>query len=161
MNLAESRKEIYLEEKVNRELGNLNGIPLYHTFPKLGSVIKSIPKGYPILLTANSGIGKTQSWIGIFVYNIYNLKKNHPELNLNVKLVIALLEDTKEMFIDRLFSMMFYILYGIIVDADVLHSRGEVPLPQHIVDKFPEVETEINLILDNCEIIDSIYNPTG
>lgn len=56
MSLAESRKEVYLEEKVNRELGNLNGIPLYHTFPKLGGIIKSIPKGYPILLTANSGI---------------------------------------------------------------------------------------------------------
>lgn len=65
------------------------------------------------------------------------------------------------MFVDRLFSMMFYNLYGIIVDADVLHSRGEKPLPQHIVDKFPAVQTEIDIILNDCEIIDSIYNPTG
>ena len=65
------------------------------------------------------------------------------------------------MFVDRLYSMMFFNLYGIIVDADVLHSRGEEPLPQNIIDKFPFVEKEINIILENCEIIDSVYNPTG
>lgn len=56
MSLITDRKEFYLEEKLNRESGKLNGIPLYYTFPKLGSIIKGIPKGYPILLTANSGI---------------------------------------------------------------------------------------------------------
>jgi len=161
MNLAEERKRFYLEEKENREKGYLNGIPLFYTFPKLGSIIKTVPKGYPILWTGNSGTGKTQTWIGIFVYNIYYLKKWHPELNLNVKLVIALLEDTKEMFIDRLYSLLFYNLYGIVVDADELHSRNENSLSEDIISKLSDVEQEINIILEDCEIIDSVYNPTG
>jgi hypothetical protein len=161
MTLAESRREFYLEELKNREEGKLNGIPLFYSFPKLGSVIKTIPRGYPMLWSGNSGTGKTQSWIGIFVYNIYNMKRNHPELNLNVKLLIVLLEDTKEMFIDRLYSMLFWNMYRMVVDADELHSRNENPLSKEIADKLLDVGKEINFILDDCEIVDSIYNPTG
>ena len=111
MSLTEERKNKYVSERENKINGVLNGIPLFYTFPKLGSVVSSIPKGYPILWTGNSGVGKTQSWIGIFLFSIYKLKKDHPELNLKIKLVIALLEDTKEMLIDRLYSMLLFDSY--------------------------------------------------
>lgn len=58
MTLIRARKELYLQEKKDREVGKLNGIPWFYTFPKLGKVIPTIPKGYPILWTANSGVGK-------------------------------------------------------------------------------------------------------
>ena len=161
MSLAEERKLHYLQEKKNREEGILNGIPLFYAFPKLGSIIKTIPRGYPFLFTAGSGIGKTQSWIGIFIYNIYYMKKYCPELNLNVRLVIVLLEDTEEMFIDRLYSLLFWTTFGIIVDADELHSRNEHPLSKEIEDKLHIVEVEVNSILEYCEICSTIYNPFG
>lgn len=161
MTLVKTRKEFYLQEKANRAEGKVNGIPWFHIFPKLGSIIPSIPKGYPILWTANSGIGKTQTWIGIIVMTIYKLKKYHPELNLKIKLIIALLEDSKEMFIDRLFSMLLFQMYHIRVDAHDLHSLKENSLSDEIVKMLDEVEKEISIILEDCEIIDSIYNPTG
>ena len=161
MSLVKTRKEFYLQERSNRDLGKVNGIPWFYTFPKLGSIIPSIPRGYPILWTANSGIGKTQTWMGIFIYTIYKLKKTHPELNLKIKLVVALLEDTKEMFIDRLFSMLLFQMYQIRVDGHDLHSLRENPLSADIVTKLDVIEKEIEFILEDCEIIDSVYNPTG
>lgn len=161
MSLSQERKEFYLAEKKNRELNKVNGIPWFYIFPKLGSIIPSIPRGYPILWTANSGVGKTQSWIAIFVYTIYQLKKKFPHLNIKIKLVIALLEDTKEMLIDRLFSMILFDLYKIVVDSHDLHSLRENPLSQDIIEKLDTVQKEIDFILEDCEIIDSIYNPTG
>jgi len=149
MSIAQKRKEDYLKEKENKDNGFLNGIPLYYTFPKLGKIIPSIPKGYPILMTANSGIGKTNTWIGIFLYTSYKLKKDHPELNLKIKLVIALLEDTKEMFIDRLYSMLFFELYQIRVDTHELHSMREKSLDLELIKKLDSVQKEIDFIDKN------------
>jgi hypothetical protein len=159
--LSEINKQIYLQERDNKIEGRLNGIPLFYTFPKLGSIVHSIPKGYPILWTANSGIGKTTSWIGIILYSIYKLKRDYPELNIKVKLIIALLEDTKEMFIDRLFCMFLSDMYKMDVDVQDLHSLKENPISEDIISKLDEVQKEIDFILEDCEINDSVYNPTG
>ena len=104
---------------------------------------------------------KTQSWIAILLYTIYKLKKDHSELKLKIKLVIALLEDTKEMFVDRLFSMLLFQMYKMVVDSHDLHSLRERSLDPNIVQKLDEVEKEIEFILEDCEIIDTVYNPTG
>lgn len=82
-------------------------------------------------------------------------------MDFKIKLVIALLEDTKEMFIDRLYSMLFYEMFGIVVDADELHSRNQTPISDDILSKLDIVGKEIEIILEDCEIIDSVYNPTG
>jgi len=161
MSLSEERKQKYIEERDNKVKGVLNGIPLFYSFPKLGSVVHSIPRGYPILWAGNSGTGKTQSWIGIFVYSIYKLRKEHPELNLKIKLVIALLEDTKGMFIDRLYSLLLFEMYGMKVDTQELHSLKEKAVSDDIISKLDAVQKEIDFILEDCEIADSIYNPTG
>ena len=161
MSISQERKEVYLAERENKLSNKLNGIPLFYTFPKIGSIIHSIPKGYPVLWSANSGVGKTQSWIGIFVYSIYKLRKEHPELNLKVKLIITLLEDTKGMFIDRLFSMLLNDMFNIKVDIQDLHSLKENALSEDVIQKLDAVQTEVDFILEDCEINDSVYNPTG
>lgn len=161
MSLASERKEVYLQERKNREEGILNGIPLYYTFPKLGSIIRTIPKGYPILWTANSGVGKTQSWMAIIIYTLYKLWKEHPELSTNIKVVVALLEDTEKMFIDRLYSLLFFELFQIVIEADDLHARKPELLPSDVIKRYDDVGKEVDFILDKCEIIDSVYNPTG
>lgn len=161
MSISEERLQVYHKESQNREEGVLNGIPLFYTFPKLATILPAIPNGYPILWTANSGVGKTQSWIGIFVYTVYKLKKEHPELNIKIKLVIVLLEDTKEMFIDRLYCMLLFNLYQIVLEPMALHSQKETPLSKDILEKLTLVKVEVDNILEDCEIADSIYNSTG
>ena len=57
ISLSEKRKKNYIELRENKLSGNLNGIPLFYTFPKLASILPSLPKGFQILWTANSGVG--------------------------------------------------------------------------------------------------------
>ncbi len=161
MSLSEERLGIYHKESQNRDEGILNGIPLFYTFPKLASIIPTIPKGYPILWTGNSGTGKTQTWIGVFMYNAYKLKKKHSELNITLKLLIILLEDTKEMFIDRLYCMILFDMFQIVLEPMALHSQKEESLSKEILEKLTLVKPDIDMLLTDCEIIDSIYNPTG
>lgn len=161
MSIAKARKEYYLQRKQEKKDNIVSGIPWHLVFPKLGSIIPTIPKGYQILWTANSGVGKTTTWMGIVLYSIYKIKKEHPELNLKIKLIIALLEDTKEMFIDRLYSMLLYELFQVRLDNFSLQSLRDAELDDKYVPMLDVVEEEINKLLEDCEIIDSIYNPTG
>lgn len=159
MSIAKERKEFYLKKLEEKKEGIVRGIPLYHTFPKLASIIPVIPPGYQVLWTGNSGTGKTQTWMGIILYSVYKAKK----MKLNdtrTILVITLLEDTKEMFIDRLYSMFFYELFGEVVDGFELQSFKQ-DLSEEKIKKLDEIEKEIDFLLEDCEIIDNVYNATG
>jgi len=66
MTLAEERKKYYLQRSLDNSNNISSGIPWGIIFPKIGSIIPVIPKGYQILWTAGSGIGKTQTWLNLF-----------------------------------------------------------------------------------------------
>lgn len=95
----------------------------------------------------------------MLLYAIYKEKKLKLN-NTRTILVITLLEDTKEMFIDRLYSMFFYELFGLIVDGFELQSYKE-GLTTDKIKMFDVIEQEIDFLLNDCEIIDNVYNPTG
>jgi len=160
MGIARERKDFYIKRKHESNKNIHYGIPWNIVFPKLGSVVPVIPKGYQILWTAGSGIGKTQTWIGVVMYSIYKIKKYHPEVNLKTKIIVALLEDTKEMFIDRLYSMILYDRFNVKLPGFSLQSMSS-ELDEKYIPMLDEVEKDIDLLLEDVEIIDSIYNPTG
>ena len=60
--------ERYREAKKRRLEGKFNGAPLFHSFPRLGTLIPAIPRGSQVMLLAGSGTG-----IGIYfvILNIY------------------------------------------------------------------------------------------
>lgn len=162
MELVKKVKEEFLanEEKVLK--GELVGLPWYEVFPKLGQFIPVLPPATQVMCTANSGVGKTHMWIGMILFSLYKLKKLHPERVYKIRFLIALLEDTKEMFITRLYSMLLLTEFGIRADSLTLNSRRPGGIPKNIKDKLDIVEKEIDDLLDNhCHIVDSIYNPTG
>lgn len=159
MSIAKERKEYYLKRLEEKQNNIVRGISLGHTFPKLASIIPVIPPGYQVLWTANSGVGKTQTWMGMILYSIYKEKKLKLSDTRTI-LVITLLEDTKEMFIDRLYSMFFYELFNIVVDGFELQSYKAELTPEKIA-MLDTIETEIDFLLNDCEIIDNVYNPTG
>lgn len=158
--IAKERNDFYKIRSVESEQNIHHGIPWNLIFPKIGSIIPVIPKGYQILWTAGSGIGKSQTWIGIIMYSIYKLKSKHIKLNLKTKIIIALLEDTREMFVDRLYSMILYDKFKIKVTGFQLQSMGETLSKEHH-DKIDIVQKDVELLLEDCEIIDSVYHPTG
>jgi hypothetical protein len=160
MNIVDQRKEFYFKRKEESENNIHYGIPWNIVFPKIGSLIPVIPKGQQMLWTAGSGIGKTQSWIGIILYSIYRIKKYHPEVNLKTKIIISLLEDTKEMFIDRLYSMILYDRFKVKIPGFELQSMGKT-IDKKYLPMIEETAVDIKFLLEDCEIIDSVYNPTG
>lgn len=160
MSLAKERKQYYLKRREENETGIVRGIPWGLIFPKLGSILPVIPPAYQMLLTAGSGIGKTQVWMGLILYSIYKLKKKFPDIKLKVKLIIILLEDTKETFIDRLYSMLLFDKYKVIIDGFSLQSFRNT-LEEKNIYMLDEVEKDIDELLKDCEIIDAVYNPTG
>lgn len=161
MSIVKERKQYYLQRREENEKGIVKGIPWGLVFPKLGSILPVIPPGYQMMITGGSGIGKTQTWIGLVLYAIYKIKKEHPEVKLKVKLIIALLEDTKEMFIDRLYSMLLFEKYKVVIDGFTLQSFTKNSLDSKYIPMLDEVEKDIEMLLSDCEIIDSVYNPTG
>ena len=94
------------------------------------------------------------------MYSIYKIKKEYPDVSLKTKIIIALLEDTKEMFVDRLYSMVIYDKFNIKLPGFSLQSMSK-PLDRKLIPIINEAEKDVNLILEDCEIIDSVYNPTG
>ena len=141
--------------------GKLVGLPWYHTFPRLGNYIPVIPFGTQIMFTANSGVGKSNSWLGMILFTHYKLKKILLNNTYKVKFVITLLEDTKEMLINRLFCMILYDKYRIRIDVLALNSMRKQVIPKEVKDKLDDIELEIINILEDCEISDSIFNPYG
>ncbi len=162
MELITNVKQTFLENKQKILDGKLVGLPWYEIFPRLGAHIPVLPPAGQVMFTANSGIGKSHSWVGMIFLTLYRLKKKYPDRKFPIRFLIALLEDTKEDFITRLFSSIMLLKHGIRADGLVLNSRRGQALPKNIEDKLDDVGQEIEqLLADHCEIVDSIYNPTG
>jgi len=161
MDIATKVKESFKENKQKVLSGKLVGLPLYEVFPRLGSYIPVIPPAIQLMITAGSGVGKSNSWVGMILLTVYKLKRKYPTKELKFRFIIALLEDTKEDFISRLYSAIILIKHGVRTDVLELNSRRGNPLPEKIERLLDDVEEEINDLLGYCEIVDSIYNPTG
>jgi hypothetical protein len=158
MNIAEERYNAYLANKKLREEGHYIGVPLFKKFPRLANYFPTIPKSTQIMLTAGSGVGKTQSWIGLLLLPTYELIK---EEGIKVKFLINLLEDPIELFIDRLYSAVMVRSFGIVADGLSLNSAREKPLSNEVINFLPRVKLVVEDILNYCIINESIMNPTG
>lgn len=88
----------------------------------------------------------------MILFTHYKLKKILPNNTYKVKFVITLLEDTKEMLINRLFCMILYDKYRIRIDVLALNSMRKQVIPKEVKDKLDDIELEIINILEDCEI---------
>jgi len=154
-------KQTFLDNKQKVLEGKLVGLPLYESFPKLGQFIPVIPPAIQVMITAGSGVGKSNSWIGLLLLTVYKLKKKHPKNNYKFRFLISLLEDSKEDFIAKLYSAVILHKFNKRTDVLELNSRRGAPLPKEIESLLDSAEEEINELLSYCEINDSVYNPTG
>lgn len=153
-----SRIQRYKQAKADRLAGKYNGAPFYHSFPRLGNIVPAIPKAMQIMTLAGSGVGKSQSVIGLGVMTVYSLIKSH---NYKAKMYIFLLEDPKELFEDRLFCRIMFSKFSIDIDPMELNSVREEVVSNDIEAKFEEVDAIVEDILKYCVLVDNIYNATG
>lgn len=150
-----------IRENWNRKVSGLvNNIP-WENFPTLNKHIPGIIKGVYYLVTASSGVGKTQLTKALFVMEPYKYIKKYPEKNLKLKIFYFALEESKEEFMLSLISNRLKTEYNISCSVLQLQSYTEEALPEDTIKKIEECEEYFADFEKYVEVIDSISNPTG
>lgn len=154
----ESLKRIQeASERVKKNL--VNNIPFYG-FPNLAKHVPGIAKGFYYIVTASSGIGKTQFTKKLFVTDVYKYVKEHPEKNIKLKIIYFALEESKEEFMLSLISNRLYTEYNIDISSLELRSFTN-QLPDEIINKIVESSEYFKDFEKYVEVVDTVYNPTG
>jgi replicative DNA helicase len=145
----------------NKRDGSFNCIPFSENFPTLSKYLPGVMKGVQYLITANSGIGKTQLAKYMFVKTPYDFIKKHPETGLKLKILYFAIEESKEEFIDTLIVAHLAEKYKINIDVLDLNSMYDTEVSDDIIAKVEGTREYFAELFDSVEIIDSVSNPYG
>lgn len=147
------------ENKENVESGLVNCIP--SPFPRLRNYIPGTVRGQNWIITANSGVGKTQLTKHMFVFHPYEWVKNNPTSKIKLKILYFALEESKREFSLTLMCNRLYSKYGIKIDTLKLQSMFDSPVSNTIIKKIEE-DAEYYQDFEECvDVIDSISDPYG
>lgn len=142
------------------QMGVVNGIPLKPFFPALSKYLPAIQKGNQILVTASSGVGKTQISKYLFAIVPYLYSKMNP--NYKYKVLWFALEESKQEFFD---SIMLYFTEQKYQKRLSMHTLQNVDesckLDSDIISMLESNELEMEEFFSNIEVIDTISNPYG
>lgn len=158
---SQERLDQLIKLKEDKEQGIYNGIPIWESFPKLGEFIPTIDKGQVVINAAASGIGKSMVTRFKDIIVPWLFVKNHPELNIDLKFVIFLLEDDSARFKDYIICELLYLKYKIELSPKQLKSSFKEPLSQDIIDKIKVLQPALDDLFSRCIIEDSVYNSYG
>lgn len=151
------------ENHQNRLDGKFNAIP-FKSFPKLTSLLPGVVKGSQTIITANSGIGKTQLTKRMYLLDAieFVLAQNNPDV-IDLTVHYFALEESAEEFVNSLIINKAYIDYGITFSQDDLLERHADKVLTH--DQLQIINTVANELeskyLPYIDLVDSIDNPTG
>ena len=145
------------EIKKKKDAGQIFCIP-FDNYPKLMSSVPGVVPGMIQMVTAGSGIGKTQATKALYVRQPleYALKNN-----LNLKIFYFALEESQQEFIDTMICNFISSRCSIKMDLLTLQGYREKSLEQSLMDLIDNHIDDIEKLLEKVEIVDSVYNPTG
>ena len=145
------------EIKKKKDAGQIFCIP-FDNYPKLMSSVPGVVPGMIQMVTAGSGIGKTQVTKALYVREPleYALKNN-----LNLKIFYFALEESQQEFIDTMICNFISARCNIQMDLLTLQGYRKQSLPQDQMDVIDKHIDDIEKLLERVEIVDSVYNPTG
>lgn len=147
--------------KEDKDKGIYSGIPLWEHLPSLSDIVPTIDKGQVILNFASSGVGKSMITRYKDIIVPWLFVRNHPELEIDLKFVIFLLEDDEVRFTDYMISGILYFKYGIAKSPKELQSKYKESLSEDVLNKLSEVEQDVDDLLSRCTIEDSTANTYG
>lgn len=151
--------------KIKKNVENIlndirNCLPVL-SFPRLGKYIPGIVKGTGYIVTANSGVGKTQFTKHYFMYEPFDWIQANPESKLSLKILYFALEESKEEFMLGVMCRRLYVKHGITVDTLDLQSLFDEAVDSSIITLLEEDEDYFIAFEECVDIIDTIDNPTG
>lgn len=143
--------------KSDKDSGQIFCVPFVN-YPKLATSIPGIVPGMITMITAGSGVGKTQVTKALAVREPleYAVKNN-----LNLKIFYFALEESKQEFIDTMICNFISSRCNIRMDLLTLQGYREQSLEQSSMDLIEQHIDDVEKLLERVEIIDSVYNPTG
>ena len=151
------RVEGIKKTKESKDNGQIFCIP-FKNYPKLtGSIPGAVP-GMIQMVTAASGVGKTQFAKALYVREPLEYAKKH---NIKLKILYFALEESEKEFIDTMICNYLSVKCNTKIDILTLQGYREESLSEESVKLIEHHMDEIEDLLSNVEIIDSVYNPTG
>lgn len=151
-----------LKELRNRRVeGKVNCIPFTDTFPKFSKFVPGIIRGHMTLICAMSGVAKTQFTKYLYIWTPYIYNKLHPDSKVDYEIILFLLEESEEEFIDSVICTMLFLKYNINIDPVELTSLKENPISDDILLKIESIQSELDEFLNHLIINDSTTNITG
>jgi len=149
-------KELY-KIKEDKDNGKVMCIP-FESYPKLMKSVPGVIPGMIQMVTAGSGVGKTQWTKALYVREPleYAMKNN-----IKLKIFYFALEESVGEFIDTMICNYVSQKAGIKMDVLMLQGYRDKSLTGKEMMVIENHVHNIEALLDNVEIIDSVYNPTG
>ena len=145
----------------NQKEGYNNCIP-YYGLERLEKVVPGIMDSEQIILTASSGIGKSQLARYLYIHSPLNYVEKHPELGIKLDIKLFSLEESKEAIICKEISRYLYLKHKLRVSPQKIMSIGKYNVIEDKVLKAIEESREhIESFLSKVDIIDNIWNPSG
>lgn len=151
----------YKEIKQIRDEGKYLCIPFDESYPKLSEYLPGIMKGVMYKVTAGSGVGKTQLAKSMFVIAPLDFMRNHPELNLKIRIIYFALEESEDEFIDSLVVNRLAMKFNIRIDVLQLRGFKKKYANTELLNKIHECMEDVSFYMNHIELVDSEYNPTG
>jgi replicative DNA helicase len=143
--------------KQEKEQGKIFCIP-FENYPKLASSVPGIVPGMITMITAGSGVGKTQVAKALAVREPLEYAIKH---GIKLKIFYFALEESKQEFIDSMICNFISSKCKIRVDLLTLQGFRQQSLDDATMDLIELHMDEVEKLLESVEIIDSVYNPTG
>jgi replicative DNA helicase len=143
--------------KTEKEGGKIFCVP-FHNYPKLASSVPGIVPGMITMITAGSGVGKTQVAKALAVREPLEYALKH---GIKIKIFYFALEESKQEFLDTMICNFISAKCNIRVDLLTLQGFRTSALDDATMLLIEQHMQEVEDLLSNVEIIDSVYNPTG
>lgn len=145
----------------NHLKGGFNFIPI--GFDRFSKFVPGIVKSSYTIVTASSGVGKSKLVRALYVVNVLDFIKEHPEIKVIIP--IFSLELSAEEYLADILCSFLYRDYGIEISYRELlsiHAKGEeVRINQDIIDKLKKYDDWIKFFYKSVRIYSDIHNPYG
>ena len=152
-----SRVEELKKIKSDKDGGKIFCIP-FENYPKLSKSVPGVVPGMIQMVTAGSGVGKTQLTKALYVREPLEYAIKH---NIKLKIFYFALEESQQEFIDTMICNFISKKCNIKMDLLTLQGYREKSLSVAEMNLIDSHIDSIEKLLESVEIVDSVYNPTG
>ena len=148
-----------VENRDNKISGRYNSIP----FGIMDSHLPGIMKGVYYIVTANSGVGKTQITKHLFVFNTLKFVADNPHAGISPKIFYFALEESRNEFMASLMSTYLNRKHGLNIPTTELLSLGSNTVSEDVIRKLQNDDAQrfFALFEKHVEVVDNVSHPTG